>query len=388
MTKTNEQVAEDAPEPKSVSGNGGHADSASKSQDKKEEKKQPLKWWQNPTTVILLVAIVAAVPPVTAGVQEYIQAQNRLQLENKKHLHLVRQTYLERFLTEKQNRRVLEFLSAVEDDGTLKTWALAELAKTNTRIEEIEKRYASKKVLYAETTQLVSRLAHSAQPVEPNSDDFKRFIQLYEGGLISVESTAVEGLMVAYRQELEKIISDNDVPGRRLKDLAFQLALMMKQERRTDEQTPVPTAGITGTTGPYIQFPEFTAPRRNNFAEMTPEELVTAFEEMSASETRTALLRITDYELPGLIRKIYSEDPIAFERLVLQRLSFDDLANVLWRMIRQMSGLAQRTNFQDLHDDPKRFETDYGGLLNYVENSILARMTQLKESTKGEPESD
>jgi hypothetical protein len=204
--------------------------------DSNQEKQQPLKWWQDPTTITLLVAIVAAVPPITTGVQGYIQAKNQQKLENKKHLHAVRQEYLKHVLSEKQNRRVLEFLVAVEDDANLRSWAQSELNKTKSRIEELQTRYATKKDLYSETIQLVSRLAHSDRPIDPNSQDYKRFLQLYEGDLISVESVEVEGLMVALRREFEKSISQNIPPGEAAKEHSFKLALTMKEELRAEAE--------------------------------------------------------------------------------------------------------------------------------------------------------
>ena len=100
---------------------------SSKSEGDYKERKPPLKWWQNPTTITLLVAIVASVAPLTTGIQGYFQANNQLKLENKKYLHTVRQVYLQHVLSEKQNRRVLEFLVAVEDDRKLRNWAELEL---------------------------------------------------------------------------------------------------------------------------------------------------------------------------------------------------------------------------------------------------------------------
>ena len=200
------------------------------------DSKSPLTWWKNPATVTLLVAIVAAVPPVTTGVQGYFQATNQQKLEGRKHLHAVRQEYLRHVLSEKQNRRVLEFLVAVEDDQSLREWAGKELSKTNTRIEESDKRFRTKDGLYRETIQIVSDLAHQDDPIAPNSDRYKRFIQLYEGDLISVESVEVEGMMVALRRSFEKSINERVPPGDEAKELSFKLALTMKEELRTDAQ--------------------------------------------------------------------------------------------------------------------------------------------------------
>ncbi len=193
-------------------------------------------WWKSPTTITLIVAIIAAVPPITIGVQESIQANNLQQLENRKHLHAVRQEYLKHVLSEKQNRRVLEFLVAVEDDESLKKWAEKELEKTNDRIETSAIRFKTKDSLYRETIQVVSTLASRGKPIDPESPEFRRFIALYEGDLISVESIEVEGIMVALRNTFETSIENGNPPGDKATDLSFKLALRMKEELRADAQ--------------------------------------------------------------------------------------------------------------------------------------------------------
>ena len=202
-------------------------------------KEQFQTWWRNPTTITLLVAIIATVPPTTIGVQEYIQASNLQKLENKKHLHAVRQEYLKHVLSEKQNRRVLEFLVAVEDDQSLKRWAEAELDKTNYRIESSATRFKTKDSLYRETIQIVSRLANSDKLIKVESPEFQRFIALYEGDLISVESVEVEAVMVALRSAFESSIEAGDPPGKTASELSFKLALRMKEELRVDAQSNI-----------------------------------------------------------------------------------------------------------------------------------------------------
>ena len=196
-------------------------------------------WWKSPTTITVLVAIIAAVPPITVGVQGYIQASNLQILENKKHLHAVRQEYLKHVLSEKQNRRVLEFLVAVEDDLSLKKWAETELNKTNNRIESSAVRFKTKDNLYRETIQIVSKLANSDKPIDVGSQEFRRFKELYEGDLISVESVEVEGIMVALRNAFETSLETGVSPGKKASDLSFKLALRMKEELRTDAQSNV-----------------------------------------------------------------------------------------------------------------------------------------------------
>lgn len=191
-------------------------------------------WWKNPTTITLLVAIIAIMPPITIGIQESIQASNLLTLENRKHLHTVRQEYLKHVLSEKQNRRVLEFLVAVEDDESLKSWAEKELDKTNTRIESSAALFKTKDSLYRETIQIVSNLAYSASTIQATSNEYKRFIELYKGDLISVESIEVEALMVALRNTFETGIRREEPPGDKAQELSFKLALRMKEELRAD----------------------------------------------------------------------------------------------------------------------------------------------------------
>ena len=200
-------------------------DAKSEALDKSKETRA---WWTRPTIVAMLTAIVASVAPLTTAVQTSITAQGQVKLEQQKHVHAMRQQYLERVLNDKQSERVLEFLLFVEEDKRLRKWAEAELKKTTKRI------LLTKNDLYTETIQLISRLADLKKPIDEESDDYIRFWELYKGELISVESKPVELLMVSIGKELEKLSTTNQLPSARLKELSFEIALTMKREMQSD----------------------------------------------------------------------------------------------------------------------------------------------------------
>src|ERR1041384_2447158 len=150
-----------------------------------DRKSQGTAWWQNPTSVTILVAIVAAIPPLTTGVQAFFHSNNQLALEKSKQLHEMRQKYLDRFLSDVQNRRVLEFLVSVEEDPKLRSWAQKELNSTEQRIK-------SKEELYKETIAVVAKLANQNAAIDPQSDDYQRFWSFYNEKLLPVESRDVE----------------------------------------------------------------------------------------------------------------------------------------------------------------------------------------------------
>ena len=191
----------------------------------------PPAWWTRPTMVTLLTGLIAAIAPATTAIYTSISSSGRLQLEERKQVHEMRQEYLNRVLNEKQSKRVLQFLVFVEEDVRLRDWAIEELRKTETRIQE---NYISKEELYTETIQLVSRLASLDSAIVADSRDYKRFWELYRGELISVESRKVEGLMVTIGGELKSLLKSSARPNQTLKDLSFKLALTMKRELRED----------------------------------------------------------------------------------------------------------------------------------------------------------
>ena len=180
-------------------------------------------WWQNPTSVTILVAIVAAIPPLTTGVQALFHAHNQLALEKSKQLHEMRQKYLDRFLSDVQNRRVLEFLVSVEEDPKLKSWAQKELNSTEQRIK-------SKEELYKETIAVVAKLANQNAAIDPQSDDYRHFWSFYNEKLLPVESRDVEAAMVAVGMELRRLSAERKPPSAALQDLSFRLAATMKRE--------------------------------------------------------------------------------------------------------------------------------------------------------------
>lgn len=193
----------------------------------KETSNKQREWWSNPAWVGLLTTIIASIAPVTTAIYTSITSNARLQLEERKQIHEMRQEYLSRVLTDRQSERVLEFLVHVEDDVRLKSWAEAELKKTESKIR-------TQKELYTETMQLVSRLASSNNTIDVDSADYERFWELYRGELISVESRQVEALMVQIGKELELLSSQETKPSNELKKLSFQLSLTMKSELRED----------------------------------------------------------------------------------------------------------------------------------------------------------
>jgi hypothetical protein len=194
-------------------------------QEQDDKDKATNQWWQNPTTVTLLVAIVAAVPALTTGIQGFIQGRSQLKLERNKQLHDMRQKYLDRVLSDTQNQGVLEFLVAVEEDQKLKTWAKAELAKTEGRIK-------TKQELYRETISVGAGLANQDGPIDQESPKYKDFWALYNEKLLPVESQAVESLMVRIGRELQQLSEHKKGPSEELKALSFTLASTMKEELR------------------------------------------------------------------------------------------------------------------------------------------------------------
>jgi hypothetical protein len=194
------------------------------------------KWWQSPTLVTLLVAIVASVSPLTAGVQGFFQARHQQQLERTKQLNELRQRYLDRVLSDKVNKRVLEFLVAVEEDAGLQRWATAELKKTTDAIEQSEARQRSKRDLYLETIRVVSTLAAGREPVTEQDASYVRFWGLYNQDLLPVESAEVESVMVLIGRELRQLAAQAGRPGERLRELSFTLARTMKEELRREPE--------------------------------------------------------------------------------------------------------------------------------------------------------
>jgi hypothetical protein len=188
-----------------------------------DRKSQGTAWWQNPTSVTILVAIVAAIPPLTTGVQAFFHSNNQLALEKSKQLHEMRQKYLDRFLSDVQNRRVLEFLVSVEEDPKLRSWAQKELNSTEQRIK-------SKEELYKETIAVVAKLANQNAAIDPQSDDYQRFWSFYNEKLLPVESRDVEAAMVAVGVELRRLSGERKPPSPALQDLSFRLASTMKRE--------------------------------------------------------------------------------------------------------------------------------------------------------------
>jgi hypothetical protein len=185
--------------------------------------RQQKSWWRNPATITLLVAIIAAVPPITTGVQAFFQSRNQLELEKSKQLHEMRQKYLDRILSDVANRRVLEFLVAVEDDQRLKSWAQKELDSTERRIK-------SKADLYKETIRVVAALANQDKPIDANSTDYAKFWSLYNEELLPVESRDVETMMVQVGTELRRLSGGKNPPSAQLQNLSFGLASTMKRE--------------------------------------------------------------------------------------------------------------------------------------------------------------
>ena len=198
---------------------------AASNEERNGEDRSPKAWWQNPATVTLLVAIVAAVPALTTGVQGCVSANSQYRLEQQKYLYELRQKYLDRLLSENQNRRVLEFLVAVEDDPTLKKWAEAELKKAEGRIE-------TKKDLYEEAIRVVATLANKDGLIDPKSEEYEQFWQLYNERLLPVESPKVEELMVKIGRELQELSTQQQGPSESLRNLSFALASTMKEELR------------------------------------------------------------------------------------------------------------------------------------------------------------
>lgn len=180
-------------------------------------------WWKDPTTITLLVAIVAAVPPLTTGIQAYFHSRNQLALEKSKQLHELRQKYLDRFLSDAENRRVLEFLVAVEEDSRLKAWALAELASTEQRIK-------TKEQLYRETISVVAKLANQSTSIDAGQPEYKRFWQLYNEALLPVETREVEAVMVQIGRDLRALVQSHKAPDEAFRNLSFTLAATMKRE--------------------------------------------------------------------------------------------------------------------------------------------------------------
>lgn len=185
--------------------------------------RQPTAWWREPTTITILVAIVAAVPPLTTGVQVLVHSKNQLALEKSKQLHEMRQKYLDRFLSDVQNRRVLEFLVSVEEDEKLNSWARKELKSTEQRIK-------TKEELYKEAIAVVARLANQDKAIDSQSEDYRRFWSLYNEGLLPFESREVEAVMVAIGRELRLLSAGGKTPGPQLQNLTFNLASTMKRE--------------------------------------------------------------------------------------------------------------------------------------------------------------
>jgi hypothetical protein len=180
-------------------------------------------WWRDPTTITILAALLAAVPPITTAVQGWFQSRSQLELTRSKQAHEIRQKYLDRVLSEAENRRVLQFLVAVEDDEKLKAWAQAELKSTEQRIK-------TKQELYSDAIRVVAKLANQEGPIDPASEPYKRFWELYNTDLLPVESQAAEAAMVEIGRELRTL--EGSPPNAKLKNLSFGLAATLKQELR------------------------------------------------------------------------------------------------------------------------------------------------------------
>ncbi len=202
-------------------------------EDAKGEKNAAAKWWQNPTAVGVLVAVIAAVPPLTAGVQSWINARNQLDLARAKQAHEIRQKYLDRILSDVQSRSVLQFLVDVEDDKKLRDWADKQLKETERRIAR------TKPGAYEDAISTVAKLASQHEPIDKNSAAFKNFWSLYEEGLLPYESPQVESLMVNIGNQLNALAASGAPPNSDLQGLSYQLARTMKQELAADEKSPV-----------------------------------------------------------------------------------------------------------------------------------------------------
>jgi len=92
-----------------------------------------------------------------------------------------------------------------------------------------------KERLYRETSDIVQRFAAKTTAIGGDTEEYRRFWELYRKDLIGVESRDVARGMVALGSELESIVKEKKAPTDGFKKLASDLRATISRELRGDD---------------------------------------------------------------------------------------------------------------------------------------------------------